>query len=623
MSRHRNVRSYNYDEAAQFIYSRQARPSAFGEPLEEEDYEYEEEEEQQPVVPSTQKPRVGADDQARLYSCLEQMREVLGDSVSEQEMTEAVLKCNFSAQEALDMVFSQNNTARGSRAKNQTALSSGKSTKGALLYSVELVANNNTESVLAGDTADSVVSSSSCLSSQTEKLESHSRFAAENSSMTSMCTTNEIVLYEDQKMTDSCLEVSLTDLISRPPLSQACDSFGEQTVNMLPAASNLAQLVSESGGSSFESFLSDTPTESLSEKHSCSEDVATCCTSSTSDHLSLSACQQTNSNCSAFKPLGLSEFKSILTSGNFSKSVPSVWCSDLEDNSILNSSSHTVQPEAVSLAELIQENKEDCLCQQDSSQPEAVSLAELVQESKDCHCQQHGHHFQNPEFLTLGGATVDLGSLSLSELTSTQQVQVEQQLGSLSSLVSLETFAVSKLENLSLSDLIAGSVEVGHESEVNKDPILHEDKLPLETVEDVKSNDLMRSHEPLADLANLLSHSVNDDAASQSNNQWSPKEYKAGNKVCISKKRTRTVSWTKSLTAKPSSFALTLCFQYPRERAKKHFFTIYKAFRYSRQVPEVKKEEKSPFFKIAAFDFNTPSPDDIVQVRQKKAFIRD
>ncbi|XP_043932214.1 HBS1-like protein isoform X1 [Protopterus annectens] len=130
MSRHRNVRSYNYDEAAQFIYSRQARPSAFGEPLEEEDYEYEEEEEQQPVVPSTQKPRVGADDQARLYSCLEQMREVLGDSVSEQEMTEAVLKCNFSAQEALDMVFSQNNTARGSRAKNQTALSSGKSTKG-------------------------------------------------------------------------------------------------------------------------------------------------------------------------------------------------------------------------------------------------------------------------------------------------------------------------------------------------------------------------------------------------------------------------------------------------------------------------------------------------------------
>lgn len=70
---------------------------------------------------------------ARLNSCLDQMREVLAESIPEQAMVQAVLDTKFDVQKALDLVLSQG-SKQNVKTKNKDAVILAKTTKGILIF---------------------------------------------------------------------------------------------------------------------------------------------------------------------------------------------------------------------------------------------------------------------------------------------------------------------------------------------------------------------------------------------------------------------------------------------------------------------------------------------------------
>uniref|UniRef100_A0A8D0B237 HBS1-like protein n=1 Tax=Salvator merianae TaxID=96440 RepID=A0A8D0B237_SALMN len=125
MARHRNVRGYNYNEAAQFIYSRRDIPSSYTETLEEE-YGYEDPVQNNDYVSSK---RLTETEKAQLDSCLDYMKEILGEAVPEKVMVEAILNSKFDIQQALDSVLTQDNK-QSMKSKEEDSVNTGKARKG-------------------------------------------------------------------------------------------------------------------------------------------------------------------------------------------------------------------------------------------------------------------------------------------------------------------------------------------------------------------------------------------------------------------------------------------------------------------------------------------------------------
>lgn len=259
------------------------------------------------------------------------------------------------------------------------------------------------------------------------------------------------------------------------------------------------------------------------------------------------------------------------------------------------------------------------------SQHESPSLAELFEEHRE---NSSGQCFTLSDLCNQ--SSTNLGSLPLSQLANRSQPTngVSELTGSLSSLAFCKTAPTRDLENLSLSDLIAKTIELDS-SQIKRDSFelsLSEIRSP-EVDSNIDLSVLIKTPEfvpkPVVDPSVALipdTKVLNSKLGKPSN---TTKDSMKNKKVSLARKAPLSLPWTKALAARPSAFASTLCLRYPLKSCKRRTLELYKTFLYSRQVQDVSDKEISPLIAITPFDFKSASPDDIVKANQKKAFTRE
>nr|XP_033791774.1 HBS1-like protein isoform X3 [Geotrypetes seraphini] len=604
MARHRNVRGYNYDEdfddddlygqsveddycispatAAQFIYSKREKPTTFAEPLEEEFGD-----EEEPGDCDTSDPSLSGPDQARLYSCLDHMREVLGDSVAEQEMIQAVLSSKFDVSQALDLVLTRNDK------QNMKTASSGKSAKGALSCSVEGVSNvcnwSNLPKNISHDTDTSLG-----LGDLIAKVETVSTVAAESRNKMHFGTTKINIPLETQTSLGFCLKgtevLPLSALMSNiPKQSFYCPSNKQKTGSHVNTTSPLGSFLNPDSDIHLVPALIEAKVpENLPQQQ----------------HICKSLGAQNGAGWSSFMNTRNTCLTSCLENMTFDNQASHSPCGDTELFGSLHSVLQSSQGDMPSEKESFQVSKYG-----------SPSLADLIQEHKWVNSQASSTlkcDLQDQPLEEGLESVVPLSRLARKSQTSCEMPELTD---------SLSSPADRQTRHFLRSDLIAEGCGKMGDSRVSS---AVEFQPAVEVDSNIDLSVLIKNPEPLLDLSSMLNPPSKSLSSKQKIHSRSSKESKLCNKMHTFRKQTPHVSWTRApLTAKPSAFALTLCFCYTPRYCSRNPFDIHETLMYSSQVQGAETTDKNSLISLIPFDFKTPSPDDIVKANQRKAFTRE
>ncbi|XP_009863899.1 PREDICTED: uncharacterized protein LOC104271050 [Apaloderma vittatum] len=599
--------------AAQFIYSRRDKPTTFAEPLEEE-YGYEGTGDAADYFTSSH--QLTEVDRARLNSCLDQMREVLAESVPEQTMVQAVLDSKFDVQKALDLVLSQG-SKQNVKTKNENAVIVGKTTKEMCIdtdsfsYAVENVADNTSKPGFGYLTTQSSLDYCSLIT---------------NDKMLLNAEKSHIPSSERKGMKSSSLVLSSSfgdDLFK----GSFCEPVNKQAENRLPESANALNSIPDSEDVYF-SIGSNPSGNSSSKKLEFKE------TQDLKSLLMQSAVSDSLSPEDSI-PLVSSNTSDCNSNANFDR--PPCLTSALGKLALGNEVSHAINKENELLenfCSLVQSRKQESLPSDRAALPVfrsgSTSLADLLrehQEGSTSHCYSLADLYTEST-----GSLTDrkLGNSLLSELVSQPLTSggMPELTGSLSSLAVSKVSPPKEVENLSLSDLIAETIEIDKTQQRTDFPMLGvtESRPSKRTNIDLSvlvKNAVVPAEQNVVAQSNIFSPETKLVKEEQGKCSDFVKTNKKPKRGLTPKRQDLSLSWIKALRARPSAFALTLCLRYPPKSYKRRAISVHKAFLYSRQVQEEKPKEAGPIIAITPFDFKSASPDDIVKANQKKAFTRE